>query len=171
MKIYISFFFYLFTLSFACAQQDSVVIDSMDLAFEKEYKRRITKKYLYGKYIPKDLIEACKELSKLADPRGIEKMKSASEEDVVKKLHFGLGKWISHNWGFYKGSRYSHYLKGEGLSYPDDMIDITIRMWHRHLMGIKFGFATEVKRVVSKREEEWVKKQKENLIYEGPKSK
>ncbi len=149
--------------------QSEQLLDSIEAAYQKNYKKRISKKYLDGKYIPNDLVDACKELSRLADPQAIEKMKAAEEDVVVKKLHFGLGKWISHNWAFYEGSRYAHYLRTQGLTYPDDMIDITIRMWHRQLNDRPFDFALEVDRLVKRRKEAWEQEQKEKLIYLGPK--
>ena len=149
--------------------QSKAIMDSMELAFQEAYTKRISKKYLDGTYIPKDILDACSELSRLSDPRGIEKIKMASEEDAVRKLHFGLGKWISHKWSFYDGSRYSHYLKELGIHMPDDMIRITIRMWHRQLLNKPLNFKQTIEKMVSERKKEWQEEQAKKLIYLGPK--
>lgn len=138
--------------------------------YELEYKKRITKKYLYGRYIPSDILDACKELTRLSDPRAIEKFKSNPEDTVVKKLHFGLGKWVMHNWGLQDGSRYGHYFKSKGLSYPDDMVKITLMAWHRSLNDVNLDFKVEVDKLVALRKKEWAeRKKKRKVIKLGPK--
>jgi len=101
--------------------------------YEREYQSRIQKEYLYGVYIPKDMADAFRELDKRIDKESREKFLSLSEDEAWHKLFFSLGRWITYNWGFYGGSRFSHYLKGMGLSHPDDMARFVIVMYHRHL--------------------------------------
>ncbi len=103
--------------------------------YEREYAKRIKKEYLYGVYIPKDMGDAFRQLDKLTDAESRKKFLSLSEEDAWRKLFFSLGRWIAHNWGFYGGSRFSHYLRGMGLTHPDDMVRFVIVMYHRHLSG------------------------------------
>ncbi len=50
-------------------------------------------------------------------------------------MHNRLGQWIILNWGFYGGSRLSHYLRSAGVTYPDDMADFLILAYHRKLNG------------------------------------
>ncbi|HMN88766.1 MAG TPA: hypothetical protein PKD70_04605 [Saprospiraceae bacterium] len=102
-------------------------------AFEKAYKERIKKEYLDGVYIPADLGDAFVRLNKLIDKDSKEKFKNASEEDAARKLHFSLGRWIIHNWGFYGGSRLSHYLRELGITHPDDMAQFIVVTYHRNL--------------------------------------
>ncbi len=127
--------------------------------YSKEYKQRIQKEYLFRTYIPKDLFDAFKQLNKLTDEKSTAKFKSAPEDVVVKKLHFSLGRWMIHNWQFYEGSRFSHYLKGMGLSYPDDMASFVIRTYHRKLNNKPLGIADLVKEI-----EEKIKLQNKELI-------
>lgn len=115
--------------------------------YERLYKERITKKYLDGVYIPQNLEDAIKELNRLSNPEGLERFKTAPEDVVIKKAHFGLGRWISHNWGFQLGSRYSHYLRTAGVSDPDDMIRFTLKMWHRSLNDKPLLFKEEAIRI------------------------
>jgi hypothetical protein len=122
------------------------------------YQSNIKKTRLNGVYIPKDMEDAFLELDRLSPKESIEKMKQVSEETIAKKLHFGLGRWMAHNWSFDEGSRFSHYLKSLGLFYTDDMIDFMLVSYHRKLM--KKPQETEIR---VKAYEEKRKKEKEKL--------
>lgn len=101
--------------------------------FEAQYQQRIKKSRINGVYIPKDIDDAFVELERLSHPEDLKKFARQPEEEVSRKLHFGLGKWMIVNWGFYEGSRFSHYLKEKGLTFPDDMAQVVLRLFHRHL--------------------------------------
>ena len=101
--------------------------------FQKEYNKRIKKERLYGVYIPKDLPDAFTQLNKLTAQEARVSFKNVPEEVAVKKLHFSLGRWIIHNWGFYGGSRLSHHLKQIGVNHPDDQARVIITGYHRYL--------------------------------------
>ena len=103
--------------------------------YQANYNKRITLEMINGVYIPADLEDAFSELNRLSDPRGVAEFKSAPEDSIRRKLHFGLGKWILVNWGLEDGSRYSHHLKQKGITLPDDMVEFTIVTWHRKLNG------------------------------------
>jgi hypothetical protein len=103
--------------------------------FEANYAKRIKEEMLFGVYIPVDLNDAHAELSRLADQEGLIAFKSAPEDSIRRKLHFGFGRWIMTNWGLEEGSRISHYLKTQGVSRPDDMVRLIIVTWHRKLNG------------------------------------
>jgi len=109
--------------------------DSLDreAVFQREYEKRIKKERLYGVYIPKDMPDAFTQLNRLTPREGKETLRSVPEEVAVRKLHFSLGRWIIHNWGFYEGSRFSHYLKKIGVSHPDDQARVVIIGYHRYL--------------------------------------
>ncbi len=100
---------------------------------DSTYQSNIRKTRINGVYIPKDMDEALKELDDLSPAESKTKMKMASEDVIAQKLHFGLGRWMAHNWNFDEGSRFSHYLTGMNLRYSEDMIDFMLRMYHRHL--------------------------------------
>lgn len=110
-------------------------VDSFEVEFNKQYEKNIKKERLFGVYIPRDMEDAFVELERLSDKVSIDKFRSADEDDVATKLHFGLGNWMIVNWRFYEGSRFSHYLKLMGVSHPDDMAQFTIVSWHRKLNG------------------------------------
>ena len=102
---------------------------------EAKYAKNIKKSRINGVYIPKDQIEALKEIKDISPVEAMAKFRSESEESVVKKLHFGLGRWIRYNWNFYEGSRLSEHLKGMGVSHPDDMSTFLMTILHRDLNG------------------------------------
>lgn len=103
--------------------------------FQQRYQERITKDRLYGVYIPKNLDDACAQLDKNISAESKTKIKVIPEDSVCMALHNRLGRWMINNWGFYEGSRFSHYLRSAGVTYPDDMADFTLIAYHRHLNG------------------------------------
>jgi hypothetical protein len=136
---------------------DSVKIKAI-AEMDSIYKSNIKKTKLYGVYIPKDIDDAFLELNRLSPPEAIEKLKTTDETTMAKRLHFGLGKWISHNWNLTEGSRFSHYLKGLGLETTDDMINFTLVSYHRFLMKKPQELTERAKVYKKKREEEPKKK-------------
>lgn len=97
------------------------------------YQSNIKKSKLYGVYIPRDLDDALTQLIKLTDESAREKLKTTDEETVARKLHFGLGRWMEYNWNFVEGSRFSHYLREQGLFHHDDMVRFMLICFHRYL--------------------------------------
>jgi len=118
------------------------------------YQANIKKTRIHNVYIPKDLTEAFKELDALSDEKSKLKFKLGEEEMVAKKLHFGLGRWISYNWNFDEGSRFVHYLRGLGLVYPDDMVNFTLISYHRYLNQKPLDVEARVKVYQEKRKKE-----------------
>lgn len=101
--------------------------------FEKAYQWRIRQEYLYGVYIPKDLTDAFIRLNQLIEEEDRLRFKAMPEDVAIEKLFFSFGRWITHNWGFYGGSRLSDYIKNLGITYPDDMAKFIIITYHRNL--------------------------------------
>lgn len=125
-QIFLLFFFISGTLS---GQSD------YEEEYLKAYAENIKKEFINDIYIPKSFEDAFDELKRLTEPGTLEKFKNASEETVSKKLHFGLGRWMAVNWNFEGGSRLSHQMKEMGVSFPDDMVQLMIVSFHRHLNG------------------------------------
>lgn len=100
---------------------------------EEAYEWRVRQEVLYGVYIPADLGEAFVQLNRLSSAEDRAAFKQLSEEEAMTVPFFGLGRWISYNWGFYGGSRFAAYLKQLGLHHPEDMTRFTLLMYHRHL--------------------------------------
>jgi hypothetical protein len=101
--------------------------------YEKKYQQRIQQTYIYGVYIPADLTDAFEQLNKLVDRDSKKAFKNVEEGIAARKLHFSLGRWMIHNWGFYGGSRLSDHIKKLGIHHPDDMARLIIITYHRYL--------------------------------------
>ena len=136
--------------------------------FEANYNKRIKMEMINGVYIPADLEDAFSELNRLSDPNGLKEFKYSPEDSIRRKLHFGLGRWILINWGIEEGSRFSHHMKGRGVSLPDDIVEVTIITWHRKLNNKPLGFEEEVALIEKRKAEEKAKRdaQKEVIILE-----
>ncbi len=132
-------------------------------AFEKNYQKRIKKERINGVYIPKDMSQCLLELTRLTDAESRAKFKTIEEEEAVRKIHFSLGRWIIHNWGFYEGSRLSVAINNMGISNPDDMAQFIIRSFHRSLNKKELKIKEQLEyyqELQMKRQEERKKKQK-----------
>lgn len=112
--------------------QEEAIFPKGEKGYEAQYQRNIKKSRINGVYIPANLEEAFKELDDLSPDEAKLKFTNAPEEVVAKKLHFGLGRWISVYWNFIEGSRYVEYLRQLGITDPDHMIQFTIVSYHRH---------------------------------------
>ena len=141
-------------LTLVTAQLSAQIIPQTAEEAEKEYQSNIKKSRLNGVYIPINIGDAIDEIIRLSPEESIEKFKNGEEDVVVRKLHFGLGKWLSLKWNFDLGSRYSHYLRGMGVTYPDDMISFTLRSLHRHLNGVPMELKERAEAIKLKRQQE-----------------
>ncbi len=101
--------------------------------YAQEYQERISKAYINGRYIPKDVDDAMRVLDEVVDPDGQERFRVQPEDRAVKMIHFSFGRWMIVNWGFYEGSRLSHTLREKGITYPDDMASTLMYCYHRKL--------------------------------------
>lgn len=104
---------------------------STEAEFERQYQDNIRKEVLNGVYIPKNLEDAMLELDKRVSTEARLKFKELPEDSVCLFMHNRLGQWMILNWGFYGGSRLSHYLRSAGVTFPDDMADFLILAYHR----------------------------------------
>jgi hypothetical protein len=136
--------------------------------YEENYKWRVQQTTLAGQYIPKDLLDAISELNKLTDEASREKFMRMTEQDAEHKLFFSLGRWISSNWSFYEGSRFSQYLKEVGITFPEDQATAVIIAWHRTLNKKDINFKEIRDRLVDKRKNEQAEriKNKQTIIKE-----
>ena len=139
--------------------------------FEKKYKKNIQKERLHGVYIPKDLADAFIQLNILIDKSSQTKFKSMAEAEAVKKLHFSFGRWITHNWSLYSGSRYSAYVKSVGIHHPEEMASFTILMYHRYLNKEKLDVKGYMENFKKEKEEAKKEKLKKGKVLETFKRK
>lgn len=130
--------------------------------FQKNYNKRIKKERLYGVYIPKDVPDAFAQLNRLTPREAKVNFKAVPEEVAVRKLHFSLGRWIIHNWGFYEGSRLSHHLRQIGVNHPDDQARVIITAYHRYLNKAPLNVKKLTEYYTEKRRKEFEAKKKKN---------
>jgi hypothetical protein len=174
-KFLIGVFCLMAYLTTAFAQIETTAPPATKSEFEQVYAQRIIQSKLDGQYIPKDIFDAFNELNRLTDTSSRAKFRSMTEYEVEHKVFFSLGRWIATKWSLYDGSRYSHYLREAGVSYPEDQAIATMICWHRKLNGKDIGFKEIKERLVSKRkkaEEERQKKMKvikETVVKPAPK--
>lgn len=129
----LSYLFAVFSLLFVSAVYAQGPPPSSEQEYEKNYDWRVRQEILYGVYIPKDLGEAFVQLDRLSEKADRKKFANLSERQAATVPFFGLGRWISHNWGFYGGSRLTVYLNQLNLHHPDDMTRFLLVMYHRYL--------------------------------------
>lgn len=134
--------------------QDTVPISLSEKRFNDKYERNIKKSRINGVYIPKDLLEAFEELKALSTSESIQKYKEADADLVVKRLHYGLGRWIILNWNLYEGSRIGHHLKTFGVSHPDDQAQFILYTFHNHLNNKDLDTENVAKKIIQRRKKE-----------------
>ena len=119
---------------------------------EQRYQKRITQQYLDGVYIPKDLTDAFVQFNKLIEKPSQDKFKSVPEDMAVEKLYFSFGRWISYNYGFREGSRFSVYLNNLGIYHPEDMVRFVITTYHRNLNKSQLDVKPLLEELIARRE-------------------
>lgn len=156
--------FYLLSLT-AFAQGDPAATEEQ---YETSYEWRVRQERLYDVYIPQDLGEVFNQLNQLSEASGRENFRRLSEQGAATKPFFGLGRWMSHNWGFYGGSRLTAYLNQLNLYHPDDMTRFLLVMYHRHLNKKPLDPQPVVEGLLKLRREQEQEKLLENgeVIYE-----
>lgn len=140
-------FFSLFLSINAAFAQKFDPVDT-EAQYKAQYEQRIKKERLFGRYIPKDLNDAFAQFDILIEEKDRMGFQKLTEEDAYHKLFFSFHRWIINNWGFDGGSRFSHYLKGIGLSHPEDMATFVLLTYHRKLNNKELGvkeLATKLK--------------------------
>ncbi len=135
-----------------------------DEIFQKNYDKRIKKERLYGVYIPKDVPDAFTQLNRLTPREAKANFKAVPVEMAVRKLHFSLGRWIIHNWGFYEGSRLSHHLRQVGVNHPDDQARVLITAYHRYLNKQPLAVKELAAHYTEKRRKAFEAKKKEGQV-------
>jgi hypothetical protein len=132
--------------------------------YQKRYNENITKDRLHGVYIPKNLDDAFVQLDKNISAESREKIKAIPEDTVCLLLHDRLGRWMLNNWCFYEGSRFSHYLRSAGVTYPDDMADFMLIAYHRHLHGKPVELRELAKSYRETRKKAFIEEKKEGKV-------
>ena len=107
------------------------------------------------------------ELDKRISVESRAKLKSIPEDSVCMVFHNRLGQWMILNWGFYGGSRLSHYIRSAGITFPDDMADFLILAYHRRLNAKPVGIKELALEFKAKRKQEFeARRKKGKVIHE-----
>lgn len=150
----------IFLTVFCCANAGQAQEDTTHFRSETEkYEWRLRQSVLYGTYIPKDVNEVILELNKKIDAQSKAKFSNVTEDEAATKLFFSLGRWMTHNWSLYEGSRLSKYMQDLGIHHPDDMVRFFIIVYHRSLTKQPL----DVKALVAKFNEKEEAEKKERL--------
>ena len=86
----------------------------------------------FAVYVPADLDDTFKELSRMLHPKLVDKIKLGTEKDLAQ-YHLGLGMWMRNNWALWKGSRLSEWFNQKGILEPDNMSGIILKSYWRQL--------------------------------------
>lgn len=152
-----------FTVPIVIAQQPMPPSPpSSEKEYQAAYKKRIQEEYLYDVYIPMDLTDAFIQLNKLIEPSAKSEFKKMPEAAASRGLHYSFGRWMIHNWGFYGGSRLSHFIRELGIAHPDDMAQFIIISYHRSLNKNPLNVKEQVQYYQEKRKQLIEDKRKEN---------
>lgn len=122
--------------------------------FKKNYEKRIQLARIDDVYIPLNTEDAMKELVRLTEEVARKKLITVPEDTIASKLHFSLGRWIMIHWGFEEGSRLSHYYAQKGLGNKDDMVDLLLRSFYRHLKGVDLEEENLIAKYIAKQKAE-----------------
>jgi len=85
--------------------------------------------------IPTTLQEALQELESQLEDEEKEKIRNLGEDEFVTLSHMFMGQKLRNLWLYPKDSPLREFFKAEGLSHEDDMSDIILRSFYRHLRG------------------------------------
>ena len=125
---------------------------------------RIKQEKINGVYIPKNLDDAMLQLDKLISPDAQAKVRVVPEDSACMRLHHRMGQWMILNWGFYGGSRLSHYLRSAGVTFPDDMADFLILAYHRRQNTRPIGIKELAIEFKERRKQEYQDKMKKGKV-------
>ena len=114
---------------------------------QARYESRIGLTHINEVYIPMDVDDAMRELDRITSESAKESYKNATEELILEKLFFKLGKWMIINWGFEEGSRLAHEMRKTGIYHPDDMAKVLMVCYYRHLNELPRDYDLEVKKI------------------------
>ena len=131
----------------------------------KAYADNAKKERINGIYIPKDIFDAHKQLTKLTDSVSLVKVMSLTDAEAPKKLR-NLSLWIILNWNLYDGSRIGQSLRTMGIASPEDQAEFLCITWYRSITGKDLGIKTLVESYKAKYKKEAEERLKKAEIIE-----
>ena len=98
-----------------------------------------------GVYIPKNLEDCFEQINSFWNDSIKTQVKIWEESEFTGKVHMGFGMWIRNNWRLWGGSRLSKYFNDLGVYHPDDMSEIILDSYHRHLNNKEINLEEQIK--------------------------
>lgn len=89
----------------------------------------------YGKK-PKTLEETFPHLGRMFNDTMLYNFMVLPEDVSTIRLHHGLGTFLRNHWGLWRNSELKQYFQSKEIYHPDDMSDIILKSYHRHLNNI-----------------------------------
>lgn len=137
--------------------------------YQEQYNWRITQEKLNGVYIPANLDEAIAELDRLTDEDSRKKFAQLPEDQAYRRLYHSLRLWVINNWGLNGGSRLGYLFHDFGLKHPDDLAELIIISWHRHLNQKELDLKSTIERILEARTAIWKASKERSSITETDK--
>jgi hypothetical protein len=107
-------------------------------------------------YIPKDLDDCFAELEKTLSRKEIERMKAGPESEMSRyyygfsdhliEVTYSLDQWLRTTWRLHADSRLLQWFKDRGLDDADDIAQIIVRCFWRHLNSKPINLDAEIKK-------------------------
>jgi len=99
---------------------------------------------------PNNLLECFEQLDNiLSNAEDAEWFKKANENEAISQSHYGLGTWIRNNWKLnLKKSNLYKYFNNLGLNHADDISEVILTSYHRHLNKKEMGLDKQIKECV-----------------------
>jgi len=100
--------------------------------------------------VPRTLGDAHDALGRLVAPELVRAL-SAKSEDDVRADDLRLGLWMREFWGLWNGGALRDHLVGLSVFHPDEMSELLLVTWWRHLNDRPLGVDEEVTRQKGRR--------------------
>jgi hypothetical protein len=84
---------------------------------------------------PTNLEECLQYLDEFFTSEDKKTIRGLDEKNFSAISHHGMGQEMRNKWGLWKGSELQDFFKKMGLWHADDMSDIILTSYHRHLTG------------------------------------
>ena len=100
--------------------------------------------------VPRTLAEAHDALARLVAPELVRELASRTEEEIrADDLRIGL--WMREFWGLWNRGALRDHLAGLGLLHPDEMSELVLVTWWRHIHDRPLRVDEEVARLQGRR--------------------
>ena len=100
-----------------------------------------------GVYIPYNLYDCFIQLDFLFSDTLKSEMIATSGEELSGQYHFGFGMWMRNNWGLWKNSRLWLYFYHKGVSHPDDISSLILKMYHRKITNTELSLQKDLESI------------------------